>query len=193
MRVEPFHSIIHLIADRRIKGATRVIVAIDGAGGAGKSTVAKWIRDELKDVSIVEMDDFYRVADASFRRSWNAEEGYQNFFDWTRLRDDVLKPIQDGISPEFQPYDWTRNQLNGWKQVPLTPVIIVEGVYALRPELRPLYNLSVFIEAPLEVRTARLRTRTDSEQDIQMWQAAENWYLANIKPQDNCDLVVSGY
>ena len=193
MQIEPLHNIISLIADKRIKGAKRVLVAIDGAGGAGKSTVARQIRNELTDVTMVEMDDFYCAADASVRRNWNPQEGYQNFFDWMRLRDHVLKPIQDGLSPKFQPFDWTQNQLNGWKHVPLNSVIIVEGVYALRPELRSFYHLSVFIEAPWEVRTARLLVRGDSEQDVQMWQAAENWYLVNIKPQDHCDLVVSGY
>ena len=193
MRTEPLASIVNLITDKRVKEVMPLFIAIDGAGGAGKSSLARRMQDELTDVSIIEMDDFYRPVDASIRRIWSPVEGYQNFFDWMRLRDQVLKPMQNGIAPRFQMFDWTQNQLNAWKHIPLNPVIVVEGVYALRPELRPFYNLSLFIEAPLDVRTGRLRARGGSEQEIQMWQAAENWYLTNIRPQDDCDLLVSGY
>ena len=193
MQTEPLASIVGLIAGKQGKEAMPLLIAIDGAGGAGKSSLARRIQDELVDVSIVEMDDFYCPADASIRRTWSPEEGYQKFFDWMRLRDHVLEPLQKKVSPRFQVFDWMRNQLNGWKQVALDPVIIVEGVYALRPELRSFYHLCLFVEAPNDVRTARLRARGGSEQEIKMWQAAESWYLINVRPQDNCDLVVLGH
>lgn len=190
---EPLDGIASLIAEHQGKGAMPLLIAIDGAGGAGKSSLARWIRDGLSDVSIVEMDDFYCPTDDWIRRTWSPEEGYQNFFDWMGLRDHVLEPLRNKVSPRFQAFDWMRNQLNGWKQVPLNPIIIVEGVYALRPELRSFYHLRLFVEAPVDIRTARLRARGDSEQDIQMWQAAESWYLTNVRPQDNCDLILPGH
>jgi uridine kinase len=193
MQPEQLDTILNLLDDKQNKGATRVLIAIDGAGGAGKSTLAKQIGEKCSDAAIIEMDNFYRPEEPSVRRAWTPHEGYQNFFDWKRLQDQVLKPLQSGRSPAYQEYDWIANRLNGWKNVPLSPIIIVEGVYTLRPELRSFYHISLFVETPKDMCISRLRSRTDAEDDIQMWRAAEDWYFANIGPQKNCDLIVAGW
>ena len=36
-----------------------VLIGIDGLGGAGKSTVAKYIKEKISNTTIIEMDDFY--------------------------------------------------------------------------------------------------------------------------------------
>jgi uridine kinase len=193
MKTEQLAAILTLINDKQDKGAARVLIAIDGAGGAGKSTLARQIKKKRSDAAIIGMDDFYRPEEASIRRTWTSQQGYQNFFDWKRLQDQVLRPLQSGCSPAYQVYDWITNKLNGWKDVALSPIMIVEGVYTIRPELRPFYHISLLVETPKDVCLNRLRSRTDKEGDIQMWRAAEDWYFANIEPQKNCDLIISGW
>lgn len=192
MSANRLRTILSLINEKRNNGVVPVLVAIDGAGGAGKSTLARQILEKCGDASIIEMDDFYRPEEVSVRRAWTPQEGYDNFFDWQRFQDQVLKPIQNGRPATFQVYNWMANKLDGWKTLPTNSVIIVEGVYALRPVFRSSYHISLFIETPKEVCLRRLRARTDAEEDIQMWRAAEEWYFTNIKPQKICDLVISG-
>ncbi len=169
-----------------------MLVAIDGAGGAGKSTLARQLRDRCRDAAIIEMDNFYRPEEISVRRAWTPQEGYESFFDWKRLQDQVLEPLRSGLSSEYQVYDWVSNSLSGWRNVPLDPVLIIEGVYSLRPELRSFYHISLFVDTPKAVCISRLRSRTDKEEDIQMWRASEEWYFDNIMPQKNCDLIITG-
>ncbi len=184
--------ILSLINEKRNRCTTRVLVALDGAGGAGKSTLARQLRDRCSNAAIIEMDNFYRPEEMPVRRAWTPQEGYQKFFDWKRLRDQVLEPLRSGRYSEYQVYDWISNSLSGWRNVPLDPVIIIEGVYSLRPELRSVYHISLFVETPKEICLNRLRSRTDKEEDIQMWRAAEEWYFDNIMPQKNCDLIIEG-
>src|ERR1700730_7762712 len=75
----------------------RLIAGIDGAGGAGKSTLASGISDAFEGrVSIVGCDDFYRPLISTQNSRLTPEEAYENYFDWRRLRDEALMPLRDG-------------------------------------------------------------------------------------------------
>ena len=72
--------------------ATR-IVAIDGLGGAGKSTLAAWLAAEV-DAPIIHTDDF---------ASW------VNPIDWwPALLERALEPLAAGLAARYQPTTWAR-------------------------------------------------------------------------------------
>jgi uridine kinase len=58
---------LRLIEQHR-RSRSHLLVAIDGGGGAGKSTLARNLADALGDATIVQMDDFYRPMPAAERR-----------------------------------------------------------------------------------------------------------------------------
>ncbi|MFH0990931.1 MAG: AAA family ATPase [bacterium] len=180
------------IQEKQRRSTGRIVLAIDGAGGAGKSTVARLIRERLIQVSIVAMDDFYRPLNPDVRLQMSSEQRYQNFFDWQRLRMQVLEDIHQKKSIRFQQYDWAGNDLHDWTEMELCPVVVVEGIYVLRPELRPYYESSVVIKASQDSCVARLRSRGNSDEEIRMWQEAEAWYFSHIKPHEYCDFIIPG-
>ena len=177
------HDIIAIISNARARAAGRrpIIVGIDGPSGAGKSTLARRIEEALKDVSIVHKDDFYSDAPEQLLSTLSPAEGYSSYFDWQRLREQVLLPLSSGHHSTYQCFDWNKKVLGEWRSVPLTTeVAIVEGVYALRPELRDFYNLKILVQTGDEIRASRLIARGENSKEwVNRWSTAEAFYFEN--------------
>ncbi|RKU35265.1 uridine kinase [Candidatus Poribacteria bacterium] len=174
----------------------RLLVAIDGLGGAGKSTLARLLKQQLKaigwTVAVVKHDDFYLPS--------NQRESQQigmigSDFDWERLRDQVLVPIRERRHADYQRYDWETDVLAEWHTISAANVVIVEGVYTIRRELISLYDLKIWVECPRAIRLARgiardgEKARAIWEQD---WMPKEDYYVKTHLPREKADLFVNG-
>jgi uridine kinase len=180
-----------LIAQSR-RGAVTV-VALDGGGGAGKSTLAELIKRTLSTVSIVGLDDFYRPLHGDARAEADPKYTYLKYLELERVRREALVPLRTGTIARYQPRDWKSAELRGWVEVAPNPIVILEGVYSSCPELRDLIDLAIFVHTPRAIRQARLLARRqDDTAWIERWMAVEDWYLSNIRPADTADLVVAG-
>lgn len=166
-----------------------VLAAIDGRGGAGKSTLAAALRDRLN-ASVVAIDDFYRVMDDAARLDLSAEAGYMQYFDWQRLQSQVLASLRRNEPARYERFDWLTRQLGSTAQVSPLGVVLVEGVGSFRPELRSFYDYSVYVQTPLDVCTKRLRARGDSEDWIERWNAAQAWYERHHNPTPYVDVII---
>jgi len=170
-----------------------ILVAVDGGGGAGKSTLAAGLARRLAPSRVVSMDDFYRPSPDTQRAALSPEQGYERYFDWRRLEAQVLTPLRAGRPTRYQRYDWGSERLEDWVDVEPRGTVLVEGVYSMRPELAPHYDLRVWVETPEAVRMARQRARaTDPEGWPQRWAAAEEHYARRHRPLARADLVVPG-
>jgi uridine kinase len=158
-----------------------VLVGIDGPSGAGKSTWASRIEEGLTDVACVHKDDFYSTASEEVLSRLSPEEGYSSYFDWQRLKDQVLQPLSSGGAARYQRYDWIEKNLGEWVSVPQSAtVILVEGVYALRTELRDLYDVKILVRTSDELRASRLIRRAENSLEwLSRWTAAERYYFEN--------------
>ena len=137
---------------------TSPLVAIDGIGGCGKSTLAKELADHFA-LTIVGMDSFYRVMDEAERASLSAEQGYDQYFDWQRLRDQLLQPLSQSQPATYDQYDWGRNKLNHPVTIEKPSLLVVEGVQAARPELQPFYDGLIYVHTSRQIATQRVRDR----------------------------------
>jgi len=182
-----------IISERRGKG--RLIVGIDGLGGAGKSTLANGINDAFAGcVSIVRCDDFYRPLTGEESALLTPEESYEHYFDWRRLRDEALMPLREGRHVRYQRHDWSTDRLAEWIDVEPREIVIVEGVFSTRPELRPLLDVAIFIETPCAERIRRMRARPQPNTSwMARWLAAEDWYLAHVASHRHADLLLEGF
>jgi uridine kinase len=174
------------------QSAALTLVGIDGLGAAGKSTLADALLMERPDATVVHGDDFYGPEERDWR-SWTAHEGSERYFDHRRLESQLLRPLRAGRVASFQRYDWPSNSLDGWVQVNPAGLVIVEGVYLLRDRLRAYWDLTVFVDAPRELRQRRLHARGENDPGwIERWSAAEDYYERTARPADAADLVVQG-
>jgi phosphoribulokinase len=171
-----------------------VVVGIDGQGGSGKSTLAAECVARTGPGVIVEGDDFYRDMAAAERAALDAAGGYERYFDWERLRAQVLVPVRAGEGVlRYQRYDWVRGRQGGWVEVPVPEVVVVEGVYTLRPQLLELLDVKIYVRAGEDTRMDRQIARgQDSSEWITRWVAAEDFYVAAYQPWRNADLVIDG-
>jgi uridine kinase len=81
-----------------------------------------------------------------------------SYYDWQRLRE-VLTTIRAGRATTFEACDWHPNQLStSSKTIAGARLAVVEGLFAARPELADLIDISVLVESPQSIRAAR-RTR----------------------------------
>jgi uridine kinase len=173
--------------------AGSVVVAIDGATASGKTILADAVAAQLDGCEIVHADDFYRPMPDNERERLDAEQGYRRYFDWERLREQVLVPLRDGRAARYQIYDWGTGHLGAWREIRPGTVVLVEGVYSARPELAPYYHFAVLVDTPRAICLQRAMERGQNPYErILRWRAAEDFYLSTTRPQDRVQLVVSG-
>ncbi|MYW63405.1 AAA family ATPase [Streptomyces sp. SID8379] len=174
-----------------------VLVALEGMGGSGKSTLAEALAG-LCAATVVHGDDFYRPMDPGERAALTPEEGVDRYFDWQRLRDEVLAPLTAGRDAVYRRYDWGSGGLAPDETHPVarTGVVVVEGVYTARPELAGFYDLVVYVDTPPEESMRRLRERGHDHGPLDWearWRVAEEHYVATTRPRERADLVVPGH
>jgi uridine kinase len=156
------------------------IIAIDGLGGAGKSRLAGQLAAALGGVPVVPTDDF---------ASWDNPIEW-----WSRMLDQVLRPIASGQVVRYQRYDWNERRLADWIELPPCPAtVILEGVTASRSEFDEYLTFRIWVEAP---RNLRLRRGLDRDGEgmraqWQEWMAAED-YVAQDDPVARANVVISG-
>lgn len=159
---------------------TTRVIAIDGAGGAGKSSLADRLADELGGAPIVHTDDF---------ASWDNPLNW-----WPRLLDEVLEPLARNEATRYRRSNWERMEQETWGEVEPSEFVILEGVSASREAFRPFLTYSVWVETPPEVRLRRGLERDGAEARAQWeaWMAEEDDYVSRERPHGYVDLILPG-
>lgn len=180
-------NIFAQIAARPAKVGQIKFIGIDGHGGSGKTTLAASLAKQLN-AEIIHTDDF---------ASWDVP------FEWhNKLIENVFKPIELGAKTLNYPCSkwWADHKPEPITNQAVTPIMIVEGVGALRRELRAYLSFGIYVDTPDDICLARGIERdknngTNLADLTKMWLDwidAENEYLRRDKPQDFADLVVNG-
>jgi uridine kinase len=185
-----------------------VRVAIDGRSAAGKTTLA----DELvapierhgRTVIRASVDDFHRPAAERYRRGrYSAESFYFDAFDYPAVREHLLLPLGPGGDRRYRPafYDAFNDHPidEPPREAPDDAVVVVDGIFLLRPELSDLWDIRVFVDVPPEesVRRGVLRDQgwMGSEEEarrryLERYLPGEQVYLTAVRPQQYADAVV---
>jgi uridine kinase len=161
-------------------GMITKIIAIDGPGGAGKSSFAKQLSQQLGKAPILHTDDF-----ASWENPFNW---------WPRLLGQVLEPLSHNERARYQRYDWDTKRLAEWHEIWPAEYLILEGVSSSREAFRPYIALSIWIETPRQERLRRGLER-DGETALPQWEewmACEDEYIKCERPEQKADLVING-
>jgi uridine kinase len=154
------------------------IVAVDGPGGAGKTSLSEWLAFELG-AQIVHTDDF---------ASWENPTDW-----WPDLIEKVLEPLAAGSTTSYVPTRWGGPER---QEVTVEPrdFLILEGVTASREAFRPYLAYSIWIETPRELRLRRGIERNGEHTRAQWeeWMAGEDRYVERERPAEHADRVLPG-
>ncbi len=187
---------------RRVVGRKApILVALDGGSGSGKSAVASLVAEEL-DAALIQSDDFYaaNISDADWElRTPRARAA--DAIDWQRLRAEALEPLLAGKPAKWHALDFaagvrpdgTYAMRTDFVEREANSVIVLDGAYSTRPELADLIDLSVLVDAPLDVRHKRLAAREDKgflDSWHARWDVAEEYYFTHVRPKSSFDCVV---
>jgi len=164
------------------------LVAVDGHGGSGKSTLARLLSEKLN-AEIIHTDDF---------AAWD------NPFDWWPLLiERTLEPIKSGkkLLNYSRSKWWETHDPKPVVNQQVTPIMILEGVSALRKEFRSYISYGIFVDAPVQICLQRGFERDKgqdgkSDEEIKkMWaevSEGEAAYMKRDKPKAFADLVIDG-
>lgn len=165
-----------------VTGRPRVI-AIDGRGGAGKSTLAQELASMVPASAVVPTDDI----------AWN-----QAYFDWGQLLvDGVLAPLHRGEEVRYQPPAWLHHGRAGAISVPAgLDVVWVEGTGVIRRQLASWTDASVYVQGDLHEQERRLLARDGDSaavhEHVAAWLGEELPFLLAEQPWLRATLVVDG-
>jgi hypothetical protein len=156
------------------------LVAVDGPSGAGKSTLARRLAGTLGGAPVVRSDEF--------PVPWDGDP----LVWWPPLAEQVLAPLAAGRPGRYRPYDWRTGGYGAAVEVPVAPVVIVEGVGAAHAGAPAAYR--IWVDAPYALRRRRVLERDGPAvaADWDTWTAIEQAHFAADRTRDRADLRVDG-
>jgi len=165
------------------------VVAVDGRGASGKSTLAEQLHRAVPASTVVHTDDV----------AW-----HHSFFDWTDLlAREVLEPVRRGQAVSYRPPGWIAHERPGAVVVPAgLDLVVVEGVGAGRRELEGLLDAVVWVQSDFAEAERRGIARDIAEGvngDVEEstafwheWMAEELAFVERQRPWERACLVVAG-
>lgn len=180
-------DVSELLYSRSPKVGRVKFVAIDGHGGSGKSSLAELLSRKLQ-AEVIRTDDF---------ASWDNPLDW-----WPSFIQRVFQPIAAGARTLSYPRSswWDNHHPEAAIDQPVTKVMIIEGLSALRKEFRDYLSLGIFVDTPEAVCLERVmkrdaesgKTKGHLKQLWQKWLESENAYLERDQPQAYADIIIDG-
>ena len=164
-------------------GRGRAIAAVEGESDATRRVFADDVAEALRrrglDVFRASMDDFLRPRAEREARGREAAARYEDWYDYSVLRRVLIEPFRMNGSTGFVTAAWDadadRQIEPKWLTGPADAMLVLDGPYLNRPELRGLWNASVWLDGPAEADPVL---------------AAAQALYAKTKPRDQATIVV---
>jgi uridine kinase len=155
-----------LAARRPVPAERAALVAVSGIDGAGKGYAAARLRSRLerqgRRVALVGVDGWLNLPPVRFSESDPAGHFYRHAFRFEEMFERLVLPLRETRSIRLEA-DFTeetaasyRKHLYAWDDV---DVILLEGIYLLRRDLRRHYDLSIWIDCTFETALERAIAR----------------------------------
>ncbi|MET0735082.1 MAG: uridine kinase [Microbacterium sp.] len=192
---------------RRYRGG-RILLAIDGTDGAGKTTFADGLAEVFaEDGSAVfraSIDGFHRPRAERYALGRTSPEGfYRDSYDYATFRRVLIDPFREGwqtsatIGFQLEAFDLSRDAPveSAWVTAPKDAVLIVDGIFLHRPELRDVWDWSAWLDVPLEVAYARMALRDGTDPDFRAasnrrYREGQELYVRDADPRAAASVIV---
>jgi uridine kinase len=191
---------------RHYKPAQMLRVGIDGVDGVGKTVfadaVSRVIETRGRCVIRASVDGFHKPRDERYRRGRASPEGfYFDSYDYAALKRVLLEPLGPHGSRIYcrAIFDHVRDAPLSTPMLRADPasVLVFDGIFLHRPELRNVWDFSIFLDAPFEITVPRGAARGDEwgSPDVhaasnQRYIEGQRLYIRESEPQTLANLVI---
>ncbi|WP_246657707.1 uridine kinase [Arthrobacter yangruifuii] len=198
----------HLLA---LRPGHRLLVAVDGVDGAGKTTFADDLATVLRDgsgpsaalpasrrpVLRVGLDDFHHVRAVRYRRGRRSPDGFWlDSYNLEQFKDYVLAPLASGAGTyRSRGHDLLTDDVLDPAPVPAPEdaVVLIDGMFLHRKELKDFWDFSLFLDVPFAVTAQRMAARDGTgagSRNRQRYVGGQLRYFAAADPAAAADLVL---
>ncbi|MBI3430242.1 MAG: uridine kinase [Actinobacteria bacterium] len=155
-----------------------LLIGIDGVDGSGKTTFTEKLMEALsleiagEYLQVISIDNFHNTREIRYQQGKTSPIGFfEDSFDYGSLKERVLDPIKNshGKSVSIIPgsHDLSTDERITPMLVSVEPlsIVIVEGIFLHRDELRGYFDISVFLDLPFHQSVTRMAQRDGSIPD----------------------------
>ena len=164
------------------------IIAVDGRGGSGKTTLTTALTAAVPGAQAFHLDDLI----------WN-----EPLYDWDQLYVDTLTRLHEAGCLDLVPDKWREHGHEGSIRIPAgSPLVVVEGTGAGLRAVSNLIDAHVWVQTGDDVAERRGITRDiaegvngNAEESVRFWHwwmAGERIFFAKDRPWQRADVIVSG-
>jgi uridine kinase len=173
-------NFINMVVEKKLQKG-KVIVAIDGRCGSGKTTLANRLADRFGG-RVVRMDHFFLPPEKRTDQRLATPGGN---VDYERFLLEVAPNIHEAY-PQYKAYNCHTNDYYDVKLLN-QPLTIVEGTYSLHPSLQHLYDLKIFMDVPSDIQAQRIKDRDGDYAQVffDKWIPLEELYFKELDIQQN--------
>ncbi len=202
----PRQSVLQSVAERILETPAPYVVrvAIDGVDGAGKTTFADalvpFLETSGREVIRASVDGFHQPKELRYRLGRSSPEGfYRDSYDYEGLKDVLLDPLSLGGSGRYRAaiHDVEAERVLELPEQQAEPgaILLLDGIFLHRPELRGYWDVSVWLKVAFSVSIPRGAQRGTGSPDLhapenQRYVEGQKLYLLEAQPQRHATLVV---
>jgi len=185
-----YRRILELVDACPARGATK-LVAIDGRGGSGKSSLAAQLMSIDHSLKLLPVDHFPCRSDEYPLHP----TGVQTRVSEARLLKALL-PLIENDAGAYRRSWWHIDRVGPLTRVEPGGTVLVEGCYSLLPSLRSLYDFSIWVECEYEQALAQAVARDEKvgESDRVRWELghapSQERYIETHRPSEFADMVI---
>jgi len=180
-------------AIERLPRDRRTLVGVDGLDGAGKTTFADLLAPRLdRPVVRVREDDFLNPASVRHARGRESPEGFfLDSYDLAALRHLLLDPFAAGGAFRSRAFDVLADApvLGADEHAPADALLLLDGLFLHREELRDFWDLSILLDVSPEVAGARILER-EGKPNRPRYVLGQRLYFETSDPRSRASLVL---
>jgi len=183
-----------------------LIIGINGIDGAGKTTYAnalsRFLLQQGHRTQVVHVDDFHNERAIRYAGPDEASNFYRKSINFDALETLILKPIKSTchlkatltlLDLETDTYTLRRHY-----DISPTTIVIVEGIFLFKRELRAYFDLAIFLDVSFDEAVRRARQRDThipvdliEERYRKKYHAGQRLYFSNDRPLETVDILIS--
>jgi uridine kinase len=162
-----------------------LIIAIAGGSGSGKTTVAQEILNRVGPdrIAYLPHDAYYKdLSGLPPAQKADVNFDHPNSLETELLAQHIIQ-LKEGNPIELPVYDFSTHSRTA-RTIPITPhgVIVVEGILIFaEPELRPLFDIKIFVDTDADLRFIR-RLQRDITERGRTPDSVIKQYMKTVRP-----------